>query len=75
MRHCWHKKTYYVALKKWKDFPDGGGTNFEATHLIGRACYLNSKLKLKDRQIDVRISGKRNSARVLEGSYWKGRWK
>jgi hypothetical protein len=71
MKHCWHIKSYTVALKKWKNYPDGGGTNFEATHLLGRALYLNSKLPLKQRQIDVRICGKRNGAYVLEGSYPK----
>jgi hypothetical protein len=71
MKHCWHIRSYTARLKKWKNYPDGGGTNFEATHLLGRALYLNSKLPLKQRQIDVRIRGKRNGAYVLEGSYSK----
>jgi hypothetical protein len=66
-RHCYAKRRYYVKLKKWKAHEDGGGTNFEATPSLGRAMYLNSKLRVKYRQIDVRGIGK---PYVLEGS-WK----
>ena len=65
---CYYIKKYYVRLTKWKPFPEGGGRNFECTHLLGRARYLNSKLKVNERQIDVRVRGK-SGASVLSGSY------
>ena len=71
MIHCYYQKEYYVRLKKWKYDQSGGGTNFEVTHLLKRALFLNSKLLIKQRQIDVRIRNKRNGVYVLEGSYQK----
>lgn len=65
---CWPKTLYTIPLKKWKDFGDGGGTDFMNTSCIGLARFMAKKLPLKYRQIDVRIKGKKPY--VLEGS-WK----
>lgn len=66
---CYPRKRYYVALKKWKSFPDGGGTNFIATPHLGKARYYAKKLKVKYRQIDVRERGANKKPYVLEGSW------
>ena len=67
---CRTKKLYYVALNKEKVFHDALGTswsNFIATPYLGRARYYAKKLKLKTRQIDVRVWGK--GKYVLQGSW------
>jgi hypothetical protein len=56
-----------VALNKNKVFHDGSWCNYIATPYLGRARYYAKKLKLKNRQIDVRIWGK--GKYVLQGSW------
>ena len=58
---CRHKKMYYVKLNKIKEYYDALGSssaNYIATPYLGQARYYAKKLKLKYRQIDVRIWGK-----------------
>jgi hypothetical protein len=64
---CRTKKLYYVALNKAKVFHDGGWSNYIATPYLGRARYYAKKLKLRNRQIDVRAWGK--GKYVLQGSW------
>jgi len=66
MKHCWPKKLYYVCCR-WIDYPKGGGRNFIRTPSLGRARYYAKKLKLKVRQIDVRVRGQK--VYVLKGSW------
>ena len=66
LKFCWCKKQYYVRTD-WK-FRYGGWSNYIATPSLARARMLNQKLKVKHRQIDVRIKGRKPY--VLEGS-WK----
>ena len=66
LKFCWYKKQCYVRTS-WK-FRYGGQSNYTATPSLARARMLNQKLKVKHRQIDVRIKGKKPY--VLEGS-WK----
>lgn len=69
MKHCYHKKRYYVALKKIRHHSDGlGWSNFIATPYIGKARFYAKKLKRKYRQIDVREVGNKKPY-VLEGSW------
>lgn len=64
---CWHKKLYYVRTA-WKAFADGGGRNFLATPSLARAMRMNKKLKVVERQIDVRERGKKEPY-VLHNSW------
>jgi len=59
------RKKYWVRTK-WIKIGNGG-RNFVATPSLARAKRLNKKLKLKYRQIDVRIRGKK--AYVLDKSW------
>ena len=63
---CWHKKLYYVRTA-WKAFADGGGRNYLVPASLGRAMRMNKKLKVVERQIDVRVRGKKPY--VLKGSW------
>ena len=63
---CAPKKQYYVCCR-WIGYPKGGGRNFIRTASLGRARYYAKRLKLKERQIDVRVRGQR--AYVLQGSW------
>jgi len=65
MKHCWHKKLYYV-MYRWVAVKNGS-RNYVRTPSLGRARYYAKKLKLKVRQIDVRQMGKK--AYVLQGSW------
>ena len=67
---CRTKKLYYVKLNNIKEYHDALGTswfNYIATPYLGRARYYAKKLKLKNRQIDVRVWGK--GKYVLQGSW------
>ena len=64
---CWHKKLYYVRTK-WKAFENGGGRNYIATPSLARAMRMNKKLKVVERQIDVRERGKKEPY-VLHNSW------
>jgi hypothetical protein len=66
MKRYWPKKIYYVCCR-WIAYPEGGGRNFIRTASLGRARYYAKKLKLKVRQIDVRIRGEKPF--VLQGSW------
>lgn len=66
MRYCYPRKKYYVSTR-WRRYPDGGGRDYVATASLGRARYYAKKLKLKYRQIDVRVWGK--PPYVLQGSW------
>jgi hypothetical protein len=59
MMVCRPKKLYYVSLYRARTLPKGGWCNYITTPYLGRAKYYAKKLKIKDRQIDVREKGKR----------------
>ena len=65
MRHCYSKKMYYVMCR-YIVIPNGS-RNYIRTPFLGRAQYYAKRLKLKVRQIDVRIRGKKPY--VLKGSW------
>jgi hypothetical protein len=58
-------RLYYVVLYKFRELPHGN-SNFIVTPHLGRARYYAKRLKVRDRQIDVRERGK---AYVLKGSW------
>jgi len=60
-----HHRLYYVMLYKFRELPHGN-SNFIVTPYLGRARYYAKRLKVRDRQIDVRERGR---AYVLKGSW------
>jgi hypothetical protein len=57
-------RLYYVMLYKCRELPHGN-SNFIVTPYLGRARYYAKRLRVRDRQIDVRERGR---AYVLKGS-------
>jgi hypothetical protein len=58
-------RLYYVMLDKARKF-SFGYSNFIVTPYLGRARYYAKRLRVRDRQIDVRERGR---AYVLRGSW------
>jgi len=58
-------RLYYVMLDKCRELPHGN-SNFIVTPYLGRARYYAKRLRVRDRQIDVRERGR---AYVLKGSW------
>jgi hypothetical protein len=52
-----HHRLYYVMLYKFRELPHGN-SNFIVTPYLGRARYYAKRLKVRDRQIDVRERGR-----------------
>ena len=52
-----HHRLYYVMLDKARKF-SFGYSNFIVTPYLGRARYYAKRLKVRDRQIDVRERGR-----------------
>ena len=67
MRWFRPKTLYYVHTYKINRKKGGGWSNFIATPYLGQARYYAKKLKLKHRQIDVRVWGEK--AYVLKDSW------
>ena len=53
------QKFYNVALDRWKDYPDGGGRNFEQVNSLRHAIQI-IKRNPKYGQIDVRYRNPKN---------------
>lgn len=53
--HVWPMTPCYYVSHKWKDFPDGGGTNFTVFRNYKRAYRLHMKQPVKHRHMDIRF--------------------
>jgi hypothetical protein len=53
--HCWTQGKHYYVSHEWKDYPDGGGTNFSVFKDYKRAYRLHMKQCLNIRHMAVRF--------------------